>query len=191
MHVLAISPGEGLDPARWKPVLRSGIDALMVREKHLEARALLDLVRWCQDLCPDLPIWVNGRLDVALAARCGLHAPEAYPDVSHGLVPLSRPLHEASQFVQRSHCDQLLVAPVFAVPGKDPVWGVPALHAALENLPPSGCRILALGGITPENTGSLRHPRLAGVALMRSLWGTAEPKALVGATREAWERTPL
>lgn len=186
MHLLAISPGDGADPVRWRKILSAGIDGLMIREKHLEARALLDLVRWCQDEAPELPIWVNGRLDVALAAGCGLHAPECYPEIPPGFLPLSRPIHDRGQLEARLGCAQLILSPIFPVPGKGPAWGVETLHAALDALPSTSCCMLALGGIQPESVGGLKHPRLGGVALIRALWGSGDPAGAVERLREAW-----
>lgn len=184
MHILALSPGEGFQRDPWRRVLHSGIDAFMIREKHLEAGALLDLVRRVQDLAPDVPLWVNGRLDVALAAGCGLHAPEAYPEVTLPDLALSRPLHAPSQWSHRAGADQILIAPVLPVPGKGPAWGIPALHAFLDRLP-GGPRLLALGGIHPGSVGPLAHPRLDGVALLRGPWQTADPQRFVHQLR-AW-----
>lgn len=191
MHLLALSPGLSFDPAAWRAVLTSGIDAFMVREKRLEAGPLLDLVRRVQDLAPGLPLWVNGRLDVALATGCGLHAPEAYPDLTRLEVPLSRPLHAPAQFPSRASADQLLLAPVLPVPGKGPAWGAPSLKAFLDGLPVEGPRLLALGGVAPETVAELRHPRLAGAALLRSLWGSEDPQRVVERLRAAWERALL
>lgn len=186
MFILAITPGEGYDEARWRRVLASGIDALMIREKGMDARPLLEAARRVQDLAPELELWVNGRLDVALAAGCGLHAPEAYPEVPVGLLPLSRPLHDPSFFGARATAQQLILSPVFATPGKGPALGVGNLHRWLDALPPFPGRLLALGGIAPENCGGLPHLRLAGVALIRSLWEAPDPKAVIGRLREAW-----
>ena len=185
MHILAISPGQGFQPESWKSILASGIDAFMIREKQLEARALLDLVRRVQDLGPDLELWVNGRLDVALAAGCGLHAPEAYPEVDGRLPPLSRPLHDEGQWPHRRGSTQLLVAPIFPSPGKGEPWGLLRLHRFLDPLGP-GPRLLALGGVAPENAAALRHPRLDGVALIRPLWESADPRQTVARLRAAW-----
>lgn len=187
MHILAISPGEGFDEARWRLVLESGINALMIREKHLEARPLLELTRRALTLSPGLTFWVNGRLDVALAAGCGLHAPEAYPETP-GLVPLSRPLHHPAQFAKRAQAQQLLLSPVFETPDKGPSLGAEGLHAWLDALPTFEGRFLALGGIAPKNVARLKHPRLAGVALIRSLWHAPDPRTVVMKLREAWER---
>ena len=67
MFILAISPGEGYDEARWSRVLASGIDGLMLREKQMETGALLGFALRVRDEAPGLELWVNGRLDVALA----------------------------------------------------------------------------------------------------------------------------
>lgn len=185
MHILAISPGLGYEAARWRAVLASGIDGFMVREKHLEAGAMLDLARRVQDLAPGVALWVNGRLEVALAAGCGLHAPEDGPEVDPALLPLSRPLHGEAQWPARRACAQLLVAPVFPSPGKGEPWGAPRLSRFLDGAA-AGPRLLALGGIDPERAGALRHPRLAGVALIRALWEAEDPAGVVARLRAAW-----
>lgn len=182
MILLAITPGLGFDRDRWRPVLRSGVDAFLIREKGLEARALLDAARWCQDTAPDLALWVAGRLDVALAAGCGLHAPEAHPEVPAGLVPLSRPLHAEAQWEARTGCDQLLASPVFASPGKGAPWGPERLRRFLDGLPAAGPRILALGGVDPARAALVRHPRLAGLAAIRPFWAD-DPRRTVAAFR--------
>jgi len=170
MILLAITQGLGFDPQTWRAVLASGVDGFLIREKQLPARALLEAARWCQDTAPEVALWVAGRLDVACAAGCGLHAPEAHPEVGPGLVPLSRPLHEEGQWASRSAADQLLVAPVFATPGKELPWGPQRLHRFLDGLPETGPRVLALGGVAPRNAPSLEHPRLAGLAAIRPFW---------------------
>ena len=170
MILLAITPGLGFDRVRWGQVLRSGVDAFLIREKQLPARELLEAVRWCQDRAPEVALWVAGRLDVAFAVGCGLHAPEDHPEVESGLVPLSRPLHAETQWAKRSSAEQLLIAPLFASPGKGTTWGVDRLHQFLDGLPELGPRLLALGGVDPSNAPALKHPRLAGIAAIRPFW---------------------
>jgi len=186
MIILAISPGAGFEEASWRRVLASGIDAVMIREKELGVRALLDLTRRVQDLAPGIRIWVNGRMEVALATHSGLHAPEAYPEIPESLLPLSRPLHEPSQFNSRRGAQQLILSPVFETPGKGPALGVADLHRRLEALPAFSGSFLALGGVTPENSHLVRHPRLAGVAMIRSLWLAPDPLGVVARLRETW-----
>lgn len=184
MILLAITPGLGFDRDRWAAVLRAGVDGFLIREKQLEARALLDAAAWCQDTAPEVALWVAGRLDVAFAAGCGLHAPEVHPEVKPGLVPLSRPLHNEDQWESRATVDQLLVSPIFPSPGKGSPWGVDRLHRFLNHLPAQGPRLLALGGVDPVNAALLRHPRLAGVAAIRPFW-EGDPRRAVAAFRAA------
>ena len=170
MILLAITPGLGFDRESWRPVLLSGVDGFLIREKDLSTRELLAAARWCQDTAPDVALWVAGRLDVAHAVGCGLHAPEAHPDIEPGLVPVSRPLHHEDQWKARCAMDQLLISPVFPSLGKGEPWGSTRLHAFLDALPESGPRLLALGGIDPSNAHHVRHPRLAGIAAIRPFW---------------------
>ncbi len=186
MILLAVTPGLGFDRTRWRAVLRSGIDALLLREKGLEARELLEAARWCRDTAPGVELWVGGRLDVAFAAGAGLHAPEDHPEVPPGLLPVSRPLHAESQWPGRSACTQLLVSPVLPSPGKGEPWGVPRLHRFLDGLPGGGPRILALGGLEPATAASVRHPRLDGLAALRPFW-SGDPDTAVSKFRAAWE----
>ncbi|HTL98162.1 MAG TPA: thiamine phosphate synthase [Holophagaceae bacterium] len=184
MFILAITPGVGFGASKWRAVLRSGVDGFLIREKGMEARALLDAARWCRDEAPGIELWVGGRLDVALAAGCGLHAPEAHPEVPEGLVPVSRPLHEEAQLDSRRGARQLLIAPAFTTPGKGAPWGAARLCRFLEAAP-AGPRLLALGGVTAENAAELRHPRLDGVALIRAIWEAPDPRGAVSRLKSA------
>jgi thiamine monophosphate synthase len=189
MILLAITPGTGFEAGRWKSVLRSGVDAFLIREKELSTRQLLDAARWCQDTAPEVALWVAGRLDVAWAAGCGLHAPETYPDLEPGPVPLSRPLHAESQWAKRSTAEQLLVSPVFSSPGKGAPWGPERLRQFLDGLPPGGPRLLALGGVEPGNAAAVNHPRLAGLAAIRPFWDGDPQRAVLG-FRQAGTQPP-
>ena len=179
-----------MDRPRWERILASGIDAFMVREPGLEARDLLVAARWVKETAPEVALWVNGRLDVALAAHAGLHAPESYPRVPGGLLKLSQPIHDPAQLTARAEAHQLVLSPMFAVPGKGGAWGAERLHGVLDAMPPLQSRILALGGITPGNVASLRHRRLDGVAVIRALWSALDPALCVSQMREAWRQAP-
>jgi thiamine monophosphate synthase len=182
MILLAITPGLGFETQAWRRVLLSGVDGFLIREKQLGTRALLKAARWCQDTAPAVQLWVGGRLDVALAAGCGLHAPEAYPEVPVGLLTLSRPLHDETQWPARAQADQLLLSPILLSPGKGAPWGVERLHRFLDGLPAQGPRALALGGVEPRHAKTLAHPRLAGLAAIRPFW-TGDPERAVAAFR--------
>lgn len=185
MILLAITPGLGFDRDLWGPVLTSGIDGFLIREKGLGTRALLEAARWCQDTAPEVRLWIGGRLEVALATGSGLHAPEDHPEVDPAWLPLSRPMHAESQWPTRSACEQLLVSPILPSPGKGEPWGLPRLHRFLDSLPAEGPRLLALGGLEPDGMPLVRHPRLSGIAAIRPFW-SGDPAATVARFRQAW-----
>jgi len=190
MHILAISPGRDAETSQWIKIAKSGIDALMIREKHLDARSLLDLGRRILDIAPLLPIWLNGRLDIAIALGVGFHGGEDYPhcpQIPPSLCAVSRPLHDVAQIQERQVSDQLLISPVFAVSGKGKPLGVLGLHRILDSLPPWRGKLLALGGINPQNASDLQHLRLDGIALIRSLWDSKHPRDAVDKLRSAWK----
>lgn len=186
MHLLAITPGRGFQPAAWGAVLGAGVDGFLIREPGLEARDLLRAARWCREAAPGVEVWIRGRLDVAWAAGAGLHAPERHPEVPPGLVKVSRPLHAADQFAARQGAAQLLLSPVLPTPGKGAAWGIPTLHAFLDRLEGPGPRLLALGGVEASNADALKHPRLDGVAVIRALWDAPDPAAAAALLRAAW-----
>jgi len=187
MHIVAISPGLGAHGPDWGAMVASGIDALMLREKELDTKELLDLGKRIREMAPHLALWVAGRLDIALTLGAGYHAGEDCPPAPPRLCPTSRPLHGADQIHERLDSGQLLISPVFAVPGKGAPLGTKGLHDMLNAMPPSRAKLLALGGIGPENVGKIKHPRLDGVALIRGLWESKDAKATVDALRRAWE----
>lgn len=186
MHLLAITPGRGFDPVAWGRVLQAGLDGLLIREPDLEAGALLKAARWCREQAPGVELWVRGRLDVALAAGAGLHAPERHPDVPGSLVRLSRPLHAADQFETRRSAAQLLVSPILPTPGKDAPWTAEGLRTFLDSLDGPRPRLLALGGVDAAGARALEHPRLDGIAVIRALWDAPDPVAAAAALRAAW-----
>jgi len=186
MHILAISPGRDVEASKWADVVKSGIDALMIREKHLSVRSLLDLGRRIKEIAPNLPIWINGRLDVALALGLGFHGGEDYPQVPASICEISRPLHSIAQLRERRASDQLLISPVFEVPGKGEAIGIQGLHKILDAIPPWRGKLLALGGINTENAAALRHHRLDGIAMIRGIWDSTHPSGIVDKLRDAW-----
>lgn len=155
--------------------IRDSVDMIQVREKDLEARALYDLVCRIRDAAAGTStrILVNDRLDVALAANLdGVHLP------SNGLPTarvrplvrvLGRSTHTLEEALQaeQNGADFVIFGPVFETPGKRPV-GLDALRkvAMAVKIP-----VLAIGGITSENTSRVIEIGAAGIAAIRMFQG--------------------
>lgn len=185
MFLLAITPGQGFDERAWSRVLDSGIQAFMIREKQMDAGPLLQAALFCRKHFPHIELWINGREDIAALADCGFHAPEKHPVIGRAH-PLSRPLHDLTDFEERKSANQIILSPVHAVPGKGRPLGIAGLHQALDLLAGFDGRILALGGLKPGHIPGIRHPRLHGLALIRAFWEQDDPRNLVKTLKSEW-----
>ena len=155
--------------------VRDGVDLIQVREKDLDARDLYDLVCRVRDAAvgTGTKVLVNDRLDVAIAAKIdGVHLPGNGLPIER-VRPLVRLLgcstHTVEEAVhaERAGADFVIFGPVFETPGKTPV-GIDALRsvAAAVRIP-----VLAIGGITNENTQQVLNAGAAGIAAIRLFQG--------------------
>ena len=151
--------------------IRDGVDLIQVREKDLNAQELYELVCRVRDAAAgtSTKVLVNDRLDIAIAANIdGVHLPANGLPVER-VRPLVRVLgcstHTLEEAVaaEREGADYVIFGPVFETPGKPPV-GVEALRKVC-----AGIRIpvLAIGGITHENTPLVIEAGAAGIAAIR------------------------
>jgi thiamine-phosphate pyrophosphorylase len=124
-----------------------------VREKHLDDRALLELVTSTRGVF-DGTLIVNGRADIALAAGAdGVHLPAAGPPAAKVvetfgdrlLVGLST--HDPAEIrcALEQGVDYVTFGPVFPTPSKEDL-GQPVGVEALERACRIGIPVLALGG---------------------------------------------
>ena len=151
--------------------IADGVNMIQIREKDLPARQLLELVFKVRDLAAGTPtrVLVNDRLDVALAAGInGVHLP------ANGLPPSkARPLvkvlgvstHTLQEAIdaERACSDFIVFGPIFDTPGKTAV-GLRKLREITSQLT---IPVLAIGGITSENTDEVLAAGAAGFAGIR------------------------
>ena len=151
--------------------IHDGVNIIQVREKDLDARELYELVCRIRDAAVGTAtkVLVNDRLDIALAARIdGVHLP------ANGLPaarvrPLVRllgcsthTLDEALE-AERAGVDFVIFGAVFETPGKNPV-GLEALRRVCTAV---RIPVLAIGGITAENTSEILDAGASGIAAIR------------------------
>ncbi len=151
--------------------IRDGVDMIQVREKDLPARELVELVCRLRDLAAGsrTRILVNDRIDVALAAGIdGVHLPangvpaeKARPLVR--LLGVSTHSVEEALAAERARADFIVFGAVFESPGKTGV-GLDRLAevAAAVKIP-----VLAIGGLTLENSAEAMRAGAAGIAGIR------------------------
>ena len=155
--------------------IASDVDMIQIREKDLPAADLLELVYRIRDLAEGSKtrVLVNDRLDVALTAGVdGVHLPASGLPAAR-VRPLVKLLgvstHTMTEAVEaeRAGSDFIVFGPVFDTPGKTPVG-----LAALENITQQiKIPVLAIGGITPQNTKEVLAKGAAGIAGIRLFQG--------------------
>jgi thiamine-phosphate pyrophosphorylase len=171
-------------------VAAAGVDWVQIREKDLTTRELAALTRkalrsTAKSSSPRaLRILINDRLDVALAEGTdGVHLGENSLPVQEAkqfviLSPRSSARSDfvlgvschslkAAQVAESSGADYIFFGPVFATPSKS-AFGAPQGTRRLEEV----CRavavpVIAIGGITLENSASCIKAGAAGLAAIR------------------------
>jgi len=186
-------------------VAAAGIDWIQIREKDLEARSLVELVRLAvaEARSASTKVLVNDRLDVALAAgAAGVHLGENSLPVetvsewrrSAGRldfrIGVSCHSSDSARAAERGGADYILFGPVFATPSKasfGPPQGIERLRevcAAVE-IP-----VLAIGGVNAENVVACITAGAAGIAAIRLVQDVrnSEELARVLGKLKAWAR---
>jgi thiamine-phosphate pyrophosphorylase len=172
-------------PARLAKIARTlptGTFEVQVREKHLDGGALLAYVRDVMAAAGDAPVWVNDRLDVALAAGAvGVHLPERgmRPADARALAPKLMIGGSVHAPCAGFGFDTIQLGPIWDTPGKGPPLGTGNLAFA------RGARLIAVGGIdTPGRAAEAISAGADGVAMIRAAW-TADLRAFEDAVATA------
>jgi thiamine-phosphate pyrophosphorylase len=170
----------------------AGVDAVQIREKDLDDRAVYGLVRLARSaLSPAIRLLVNGRIDIALAAGAdGVHLPADGVPVS----PLRRRFGPGVLLGCSSHAveevarardggaDYVTFGPVYSTPSKER-FGPPVGLDALARAAALGLPVYALGGVTLARFGEVAAAGAAGVAGIRLFQDPARLGEVVEAAR--------
>jgi len=140
---------------------------------------------------PPVRLFVNDRLDVALAAgaegvqlsRAGLLPVDARRLAPDWWIGCSVHSPDEARTARDWGADYLLVGPVYHTtthPTVSPL-GLPALGAVVQ----LGLPVIAIGGVTPERARELAGAGAYGVAVIRAIWDAADPRGAARSLLEA------
>jgi thiamine-phosphate pyrophosphorylase len=155
--------------------LTEGVEWIQIREKDLSARALCELVRSAIALPnPEgTRFLVNDRMDVALAAgAAGVHLPAGSisPRTWRGIAPegflIGVSCHTLEEVLTADFegADYVVFGPVFAPLSKTSDLAPRGLSALAQAAEAARIPVLALGGVTRQNTGACMAAGASGVA---------------------------
>ncbi len=154
-----------------------GVNFFQIREKRLSARLLFELTQAVVEAAsPGLKILVNGRADIALAARAdGVHLPTDGVPVenlrkctpANFIIGVSA--HSVREVRSAKACgaDFAAFAPIFKTPGKDNPAGLEMLREVCDAVNPFP--VIALGGVNASNVEEILRNGAAGYAAIRYL----------------------
>jgi thiamine-phosphate pyrophosphorylase len=180
-------------------VASAGVDWVQIREKDLTARELALLTREAfrstaaSSIARSVRILVNDRLDIALADGVGgVHLGEKSLPVAAAkrlvesalrkrtvdesfLVGVSCHSIEAAAAAERDGADYIFFGPIFATPSKQgfgPSQGTERLRQVCSAV---SIPVLAIGGITLDNSASCFHAGAGGLAAIRLFQDAPDP----------------
>ena len=179
--------------------MRAGVDWIQIRERDLEAAALLRFAREIAAAAQrgadrrEIRLIMNRRVDVALALglrgvhlgfdalapgrACALLAP-------HGFVGCSAHAPAEVEAAAEAGAHYAHLAPIFP-PLSKPVQRPPLGPQAIETAATHGIPVLAQGGVEADHCGDLIRAGAAGVAVTGAILMHSDPGAAAAALRSA------
>ncbi len=172
-----------------------GVDFVQIREKDLPDRQLFELTQRAVALSrgTKCSILVNGRADIALAARAqgvhlpsmGLKASEIRPWLPKGLF-IGISVHTEREIANAStqNADYVLLGHIFPTPSKRDYGPGLGLDFLREMCSKASLPIFALGGIQPVSIGPVLEAGAVGVAGISIFQKTSEFNRLKKAAKD-------
>lgn len=194
---LAAGPASDLLP----DLAAAGVDLFQLREKDMEARALLRAGAELAEACAvaRIPFIVNDRPDVAAVLGAGVHVGQDDLPVEHvrrfagdRIVGLSthaeREIDEACAGAVRP--DYIAVGPLYATPTKE---GRPAVGLGLAAYAAANADLpwFAIGGVDEHNLPEVLEAGARRIVVVRAIVEARDPVAAAGSLRARLDEVPL
>jgi thiamine-phosphate pyrophosphorylase len=172
--------------------VKGGVTMVQLRDKTASTRAFIEDARALKALLapPRVPLLVNDRIDVALAAGAdGAHVGQADMPVAlvrkllgpKAIVGLSITQSAEARAEDVEFADYLGVGPIFpqlTKPDAAPTLGLEGL-AEIRRI--TSKPIVAIGGVTAANVRAVRSAGADGVAVVSAIMGAQDPMAAAAA----------
>jgi thiamine-phosphate pyrophosphorylase len=167
--------------------VRGGVTAVQLRLKQASDQVLFDLAR---RLVAELgvPLFVNDRVDVALAAgAAGVHLgpDDLSPALARRIAPLGFIIGASvgtdAEIERGSTADYWGIGPLHATSTKGNAGAARGLEGARRILAQAGGRpCIVIGGVLPEDVAGARAGGFAGVAVVRGILASTDVETAAG-----------
>jgi thiamine-phosphate pyrophosphorylase len=184
---------------RIRAAAEAGVDWVQIREREMNARALLELAKAAVAACAGRTrLLVNDRLDVALAAgAAGVHlrgesmpAAEVIPWLRAGnapadfLVGVSCHSLDDARRAESAGANYLFFGPVFETPAKKQFGAPQGVEKLAEVCRSVRIPVIAIGGMSGDRSFECLRAGAAGIAAIRMFQEAREPAALRSSVAE-------
>jgi thiamine-phosphate pyrophosphorylase len=168
--------------------LQGGAPSIQLRGKEMPAREQVELARALLDLTQPAGalLWINDRLDVALAAGAdGAHlGQDDVPlEAARRIVPpgfrigISAETPELARAAERGGADYVGTGPVHATGSKADAGDAIGLERITEVARAVRIPVVGIGGISQANAADVIRAGAAGVAVISAVMRAADPEA--------------
>lgn len=169
-----------------------GATMIQLRLKEESARSLVEIARAILTMVPDVPLVVNDRADVALAAgAAGVHVgvDDLAPALLRRVVPpgfiIGASVGSEDEVRRAGGADYVGIGPVYGTGSKADAGAAigPAGFSALARR----CAVpaVAIGGITSARVDEVMSAGASGIAVISALFGASDPTLAARALRSA------
>jgi thiamine-phosphate pyrophosphorylase len=179
--------------ARAVAAVRGGATMIQLRLKDADARLQVEVARaLVAALPPSVPVIVNDRADIALAASAaGVHvgAEDLPVDAVRRIVPahfiIGASVGCDAEVVGARDADYVGIGPVYSTASKSDAGTAIGVEEFARLARRSGRPAVAIGGVDASNAAPLIAAGARGVAVIRAVFGAEEPEAAARAIRSA------
>jgi thiamine-phosphate pyrophosphorylase len=169
-----------------------GATMIQLRLKEESARSLVEIARSIQAMAPDVPLVVNDRADVALAAgAAGVHVgvDDLAPALLRRVVPpgfiIGASVGSEDEVARAAGADYVGIGPVYATGSKADAGAAIGVARFAELARRCGVPAVAIGGITSDRVAEVVAAGASGVAVISALFGASDPTQAARAIRSA------
>lgn len=173
---------EGL-VARASAAVDGGATMVQLRLKDEGPRTLVEVARALLRAVPAVPLLVNDRADVALAAGAhGVHVgvDDLPPAALRRIVPsgfiIGASVGDDAEVERAAEADYVGIGPVYATGSKLDAGAAIGVARFAELARRCGVPAVAIGGITPANAGEVYDAGASGIAVISAVFSAGDPR---------------
>jgi thiamine-phosphate pyrophosphorylase len=177
---------------RAAAAVAGGATMVQLRLKEESARSLVEIARVVRVMIPDVPLIVNDRADVALAAEAdGVHVgvDDLSPALLRRIVPpgfiIGASVGSDDEVDRSAGADYVGIGPVFATGSKPDAGAAIGPERFAELAKRCGVPAVAIGGISADTVPGVIAVGAEGIAVISALFGAPDPTLAARALRVA------